>query len=78
MVAALLQEALERMTGASFDSCLLNLYRDGGDHMGWHSDNESLYGREPTIGDCARPLLYSRAIFVHTTMSRLRALCKLT
>ena len=47
------QEALEHMTGATFDSCLLNLYRDGGDHMGWHSDNERLYGRQPTIGEPA-------------------------
>ena len=44
---------MEELAGASFNSCLLNLYRDGGDHMGWHSDNEySYYGRQPTIGGC--------------------------
>lgn len=30
--------------GARFDTCLLNLYRDGTDCMGWHADNEALYG----------------------------------
>ena len=27
-------------TGANFNGCLLNFYRDGQDRMGWHSDNE--------------------------------------
>ncbi len=44
------QARVEELAGASFNSCLLNLYRDGGDHMGWHSDNEPLYGPEPVIG----------------------------
>lgn len=25
----------------SFNGCLLNFYRDGNDHMGWHRDNET-------------------------------------
>lgn len=45
-----IKAALEAASGASFNSCLLNLYRDGSDTMGWHSDNEPLYGRHPTIG----------------------------
>ena len=32
-----------------FNSCLLNLYRDGEDSMGWHSDDEKLYGDRPVI-----------------------------
>ena len=32
-----------------FNSCLLNLYRDGDDYMGWHSDDEKLYGDRPVI-----------------------------
>lgn len=32
-----------------FNSCLLNRYRDGNDSLGWHSDNEPLYGQQPTI-----------------------------
>lgn len=32
-----------------FNSVLANWYRDGHDKMGWHSDNESELGRNPTI-----------------------------
>lgn len=28
--------------GVQYNSCLLNLYRDGNQHVSWHSDNESL------------------------------------
>lgn len=35
--------------GARFDSVLLNLYRDGRDSMGWHSDDEPELGPEPVI-----------------------------
>ncbi len=44
------QERMEALAGARFNSCLLNLYRDGRDAMGWHSDNEPLYGAAPAIG----------------------------
>ena len=30
----------ERLTGARFNSCLLNLYHQGNEGMGWHSDDE--------------------------------------
>ena len=33
----------------AFNSCLANLYRDGSDSMGYHSDNEPELGPEPTI-----------------------------
>lgn len=39
----------ESMSGASFNSVLVNLYRDGNDGVGWHADNEAVNGREPTI-----------------------------
>lgn len=32
-----------------FNSVLLNLYRDGRDYMGWHSDNEPSLGAAPVI-----------------------------
>ena len=32
-----------------FNSVLLNLYRDGGDSVGWHSDDEPELGRNPVI-----------------------------
>lgn len=31
----------EEQTGHLFNSCLLNLYQDGSEGMGWHRDNES-------------------------------------
>jgi len=30
----------ERLSGAKFNACLLNLYHHGSEGMGWHSDNE--------------------------------------
>ena len=35
-----LKAKCESLTGSSYNSCLLNLYHDGGEGMGWHSDNE--------------------------------------
>jgi alkylated DNA repair dioxygenase AlkB len=35
--------------GARFNSVLANLYRNGQDSMGWHSDNEPELGRQPVI-----------------------------
>lgn len=35
--------------GQPFNSVLLNLYRDGADHMGWHSDDEPELGPQPQI-----------------------------
>jgi alkylated DNA repair dioxygenase AlkB len=40
---------LETFTGTAFNSVLVNLYRDGKDSVSWHSDNEAVNGREPTI-----------------------------
>lgn len=37
------------LTGASYNSVLLNLYRDGRDGMGWHSDDEPELGVNPVI-----------------------------
>ncbi len=39
----------EKLAGAEFNSCLLNLYHHGGEGMGWHSDNEKSLGHEPCI-----------------------------
>lgn len=38
-----------RYNGAVFNSCLLNLYRDGADTVGWHSDDEKELGLYPVI-----------------------------
>jgi alkylated DNA repair dioxygenase AlkB len=37
------------LIGRSFNSVLLNLYRDGRDGMGWHADDEPELGPEPVI-----------------------------
>ena len=39
----------EVAANSKFNSVLVNLYRDGSAGMGWHSDNEVINGREPTI-----------------------------
>jgi alkylated DNA repair dioxygenase AlkB len=35
-----LKALVEKVSGAKFNSCLLNLYHDGNEGMGWHSDDE--------------------------------------
>lgn len=40
---------VEKVAGTHFNSVLLNLYRDGNDSMGYHSDDEPELGRESVI-----------------------------
>lgn len=35
-----MKHQLERTTGHTYNSCLLNLYHNGDEGMGWHSDDE--------------------------------------
>jgi alkylated DNA repair dioxygenase AlkB len=44
-----LKAVVEELSATSFNSCLLNLYHDGTQGMGWHSDNEPTLGIEPII-----------------------------
>lgn len=44
-----LKERVENFVGASFNCVLLNLYRNGRDSMGWHSDDEKELGENPII-----------------------------
>lgn len=37
------------MTGIEFNSLAANLYRDGHDSIGWHSDDEPIMGKTPVI-----------------------------
>ncbi|MGF1694424.1 alpha-ketoglutarate-dependent dioxygenase AlkB [Vibrio lamellibrachiae] len=39
----------EQVANARFNSVLANLYRDGSDSNGWHSDNEPELGSQPVI-----------------------------
>lgn len=44
-----IKSRIEDVCGHSFNSCLLNLYHDGSEGMGWHSDDERTLGRNPVI-----------------------------
>lgn len=44
-----LKTRVECLSGNSFNSVLLNYYRDGQDSNGWHSDDEPELGRSPVI-----------------------------
>ena len=45
-----LKSMAEKISGATCNSCLLNLYHDGGEGMGWHSDDErSLTANAPIL-----------------------------
>ena len=39
-----IKRQVEQQTSCSFNSCLLNLYRDGRDSVSYHSDSEKEYG----------------------------------
>lgn len=45
-----LTSKINEIYGHDFNTCLLNLYRDGNDHMSWHCDNEPELGIDPVIG----------------------------
>ncbi|WP_214644989.1 alpha-ketoglutarate-dependent dioxygenase AlkB family protein [Tritonibacter litoralis] len=45
-----LKSIVETACGETFNSCLLNLYRDGSEGMAWHSDAEKDLVRNGTIG----------------------------
>ncbi|MAU26020.1 MAG: alpha-ketoglutarate-dependent dioxygenase AlkB [Muricauda sp.] len=44
-----IKERIEKVAKVEFTTCLLNLYRDGKDSNGWHSDDEKELGRNPVI-----------------------------
>jgi alkylated DNA repair dioxygenase AlkB len=44
-----IRKRVEPLSGQAFNSCLLNLYHDGSEGMGWHSDDEKTLGRNPVI-----------------------------
>ncbi len=45
-----IRRRVEAVSGASFNSVLLNYYRDNRDSMGFHSDDEPELGNKPVIG----------------------------
>jgi len=43
------RQRVEPLAGIKFNSVLLNYYRDGNDSVAWHSDKESVLGKNPII-----------------------------
>ena len=48
-VLAGLKSRVEELSGSSYNACLCNFYHDGGDAMGWHSDDEKSIVPQSTI-----------------------------
>jgi len=44
-----LKNKIEAISGATYNSCLLNLYHSGEEGVSWHSDDEKCLGNEPNI-----------------------------
>ena len=44
-----IKQKIEKTTNESFNSVLINYYRDGKDSNGWHSDDEPELGTNPVI-----------------------------
>ena len=44
-----LLDKVRNSTNTNFNGCLINLYRDGQDRMGWHADNEKELDSEKSI-----------------------------
>lgn len=44
-----LRARVEALTGERFNSVLCNLYRDGSDTVGWHADDEPIFGGDPIV-----------------------------
>ena len=38
-----IRKKIEKETSSKYNSVLMNLYRNGNDSMGWHSDDENIY-----------------------------------
>ncbi|MDO1499956.1 alpha-ketoglutarate-dependent dioxygenase AlkB [Winogradskyella maritima] len=45
----IIKDKVEAFSDATFNSVLLNWYRDGQDSNGWHADNEASLGQNPII-----------------------------
>ena len=45
-----IKKAIEPIAGVTFNSVLINYYRDGTDRVAWHSDDEKELGKNPVIG----------------------------
>jgi len=71
-----LQARVEAATGLPFNTVLLNLYRDGQDSMGWHSDDDYDAGGQPAIASLSLGAS-RRFLLAHKRLKR-RAAIELT
>lgn len=59
---ARVNEALSAQTGVALNHVVLNLYRDGGDNIAFHADDEPQLGHEPVVASLSlgatRKMLY--------------------
>jgi alkylated DNA repair dioxygenase AlkB len=44
-----LKKIVEQKTGEKYNACLLNLYKNGSEGMGWHTDNEKMLEPQASI-----------------------------
>ena len=61
-----IKQKVEAMTGAKYNACLLNLYHEGEEGMGWHRDNE----KEIVVGSSIASLSFGavrKFAFKHAT-----------
>ncbi len=48
-----IKQLVEKLTAASYNSCLMNLYHDGAEGMAWHSDAEKTLLENGAIASCS-------------------------
>lgn len=72
-----IKSKIEAVSGVTFNSVLLNLYRDGKDSVAWHSDDEPELGKNPSIGSVSFGAA-RRFMFKHKQQKDLKQEVKLT
>jgi len=66
-----IKQKIEAITGASYNACLLNLYHEGEEGMGWHRDNEKEIIAESSIASVSLGAVRKFAFKHATTNERL-------
>ncbi len=76
-VLIIVKEKVEAIAHTRFNSVLLNLYRDGRDSVGWHSDDEPELGKNPVIASVSFGAS-RRFVFRHKYQKNLKLEMELT
>jgi alkylated DNA repair dioxygenase AlkB len=66
-----IKQKVEAITGANYNACLLNLYHEGEEGMGWHRDNEKEIIPESSIASLSFGAVRKFAFKHATTNERL-------